>query len=49
VWSQPLFTSEGKLLGTFAIHYREARTPDAIDLELIENFSQLQGLQLNVI
>ncbi len=32
VWSRPLFTSEGKVLGTFAIHYREARSPDATDL-----------------
>ena len=46
VWSQPLFTSEGKVLGTFAIHYREARTPDAIDLELIENFSHIAGIAI---
>src|SRR5713226_6510830 len=29
VWSRPLFTSEGKPLGTFAILYREARAPGA--------------------
>jgi formate hydrogenlyase transcriptional activator len=46
VWSQPLFTSEGKILGTFAIHYREARSPDAIDLELIENFSHIAGIAI---
>ncbi len=46
VWSQPLFTSEGKVLGTFAIHYRETRTPDAIDLELIENFSHITGIAI---
>jgi formate hydrogenlyase transcriptional activator len=46
VWSQPLFTSEGKVLGTFAIHYREARSPDAIDLELIENFSHIAGIAI---
>ena len=37
VWSRPLFTSEGKVLGTFAIHYREVRSPDdhrsAVDRE----------------
>lgn len=37
VWSRPLFTSDGKTLGTFAIHYREVRSPNASDLELIEN------------
>jgi formate hydrogenlyase transcriptional activator len=46
VWSQPLFTRDGKLLGTFAIHYREARSPDAIDLELIENFSHIAGIAI---
>ena len=46
VWSQPLFTSEGKVLGTFAIHYREARSPDAVDLELIENFSHIAGIAI---
>jgi len=35
VWSRPLFTSEGKPLGTFAILYREARSPGASDLQLI--------------
>jgi formate hydrogenlyase transcriptional activator len=46
VWSQPLFTSARKILGTFAIHYREARSPDAIDLELIENFSHITGIAI---
>jgi formate hydrogenlyase transcriptional activator len=46
VWSQPLFSSDGKVLGTFAIHYREARSPDAIDLELIENFSHIAGIAI---
>ena len=46
VWSQPLFTREGKVLGTFAIHYREARSPDAIYLELIENFSHIAGIAI---
>jgi formate hydrogenlyase transcriptional activator len=46
VWSQPLFTSEGNVLGTFAIHYREARIPGAIDLELIENFSHIAGIAI---
>src|SRR5580658_4631898 len=29
VWSRPMFTREGKVLGTFAILYREVRNPDA--------------------
>jgi formate hydrogenlyase transcriptional activator len=46
VWSRPLFTSDGKVLGTFAIHYREARSPDPIDLQLIENASHIAGIAI---
>ena len=45
VWS-PLFTREGKVLGTFAIHYREVRHPDATDLQLIENASHIAGIAI---
>ena len=37
VWSHPLFTSEGKALGTFSINYREPHRPSANELQLIEN------------
>jgi formate hydrogenlyase transcriptional activator len=46
VWSRPLFTSEGKVLGTFAILYREARSPDTTDLQLIENASHITGIAI---
>jgi formate hydrogenlyase transcriptional activator len=46
VWSRPLFSSEGKVLGTFAILYREVRTPDSMDLELIENASHVTGIAI---
>jgi formate hydrogenlyase transcriptional activator len=46
VWSRPLFTREGAVLGTFAILYREVRTPDAVDLQLIENASQIAGIAI---
>ena len=35
-WSQPLFTSAGTVLGTFAMYYAEPRVPQAADLQLIE-------------
>jgi formate hydrogenlyase transcriptional activator len=47
VWSLPLFTSEGQILGTFAIHYREVRTPDDADLKLIENASHIAGIAID--
>ena len=46
VWSQPLFTSDGDILGTFAIHYREARMPDSSDIELIEKASHIAGIAI---
>jgi formate hydrogenlyase transcriptional activator len=46
VWSRPLFTSEGKALGTFSINYREPRSPDAHDLQLIENASHITGIAI---
>src|SRR6202044_426352 len=46
VWSRPLFTREGKVLGTFAIHYREVRSPDALDLQMIENAGQIAGIAI---
>jgi formate hydrogenlyase transcriptional activator len=46
VWSRPLFTSEGRTLGTFAIHYRQVRSPDDADLRLIENASHIAGIAI---
>src|ERR1700739_2952470 len=46
VWSRPLFTSEGKALGTFSINYREPRRPSADELQLIENASHITGIAI---
>src|ERR1700677_3203392 len=46
VWSKPLFTNEGQVLGTFAIHYREVRSPNTVDLQLIENASHITGIAI---
>src|SRR5215204_6146732 len=35
-WSTPIFSSNGDLLGTFALYYKEPRKPTERDLELIE-------------
>jgi len=45
-WSRPLFASDGKALGTFAILYREVRSPGATDLALIENASHITGIAI---
>src|SRR5215471_3631260 len=46
VWSRPLFTSEGKALGTFSVNYRESRGPGHSDLQLIENASHITGIAI---
>jgi formate hydrogenlyase transcriptional activator len=46
VWSRPLFTSDGKVLGTFSINYREPRSPSAAELQLIENASHITGIAI---
>src|SRR5205814_2561386 len=40
-WSNPIMSSEGKVLGTFCIYERETRRPSAHDLELIEKAAYL--------
>jgi formate hydrogenlyase transcriptional activator len=46
VWSRPLFTNEGRTLGTFAILYRESRSPGTTDLRLIEDASHITGIAI---
>lgn len=43
-WSVPVFNREsGEVLGTFAVYYREPRSPAAGDLDLVEQISDLAG------
>jgi PAS domain S-box-containing protein len=35
-WSNPVLSSAGKVLGTFCMYYRETRSPNPQDLELID-------------
>jgi PAS domain S-box-containing protein len=35
-WSNPVFSSKGKFLGTFCMYYRQPRSPSSQDLEQIE-------------
>lgn len=34
-WSTPIFSSAGRLLGTFSMHYHEVREPNTEDLHLV--------------
>jgi PAS domain S-box-containing protein len=45
-WSQPILASDGRVLGTFAIYYREPQTPAEYDIYLIEQCARLASIAL---
>src|SRR5258707_502074 len=42
-WSTPVFSSEGNVIATFAMYYREPRRPTQRDLEVIDAITHLSG------
>jgi PAS domain S-box-containing protein len=45
-WSTPIFSSEGKVIGTFAMYYREPRTPTGREQETIKHITHLAGVAI---
>ncbi len=45
-WSHPIVSSTGRILGTFAMYYREPRRPDQPDLDLITFAAHLAGMAI---
>ena len=45
-WSSPILSSNGNVLGTFAIYYREPRTPTPQQLEIIEQITHLASIAI---
>src|ERR1700704_5334027 len=45
-WSTPILSSDGKVLGTFAIYYREPRSPAAQEHGLIEQVTHLASIAI---
>ncbi|HEY9668568.1 MAG TPA: PAS domain S-box protein, partial [Coleofasciculaceae cyanobacterium] len=45
-WSLPIFSSEGKVLGTIAIYYREPHTPNRYEQELTAKATQLARIAI---
>jgi PAS domain S-box-containing protein len=43
-WSTPMLSSAGKVLGTFAIYYREQRSPTALDHSVIRQIVHLASI-----
>lgn len=45
-WSQPIFGQDETLLGTFAMYYREVRSPRVQDMRLIDMATDLAGIAI---
>jgi diguanylate cyclase (GGDEF)-like protein/PAS domain S-box-containing protein len=45
-WSTPVFGSDGRVLGTFAVYYREPRVPDAAELDSIDRMLPITAIAL---
>ena len=45
-WSTPIINSTGKVLGTFAMYYREPRSPKEEDFKLIERATHLAKIAM---
>ena len=45
-WSNPVLSSEGKVMGTFCMYYRETRSPNSQDFELIDLATHLVRLAI---
>lgn len=45
-WSTPIISFQGKLLGTFAMYYKVARTPGAVEMGLIDVATHIAGIAI---
>ena len=45
-WSQPIHSSSGKVLGTFAMYHRTPHTPGHADIHLIEQVANLASIAI---
>jgi len=45
-WSTPIMSQDGKVLGTFCMHYREVRQPGTHDIQLIDYASRIAGIAI---
>ena len=45
-WSTPVFSSERKVIATFALYYRETGRPSSRDQEIVEHITHLVGVAI---
>lgn len=46
-WSEPVKDPSGKILGAFAIYYREVHSPSSTDITLVKQLASLTGIVLD--
>src|SRR5436190_486158 len=45
-WSTPIFSSEGKVIGTFAMYYHQPRSPSSREQDTIKHITHLAGIAI---
>src|ERR1700757_1845225 len=45
-WSTPIFSATGQVLGTFAVYYREPRSPAPQQRKMIEQFARIASIAI---
>ena len=45
-WSEPIFSSRGKVLGTFALYHRKIASPNTAQIHLIEEMAKIVGIAI---
>ncbi len=45
-WSSPILSQEGKVLGIFAMYFREVREPNAFELQLVQDATSAAALSI---
>ncbi len=43
-WSQPILSSDNRVLGTFGLYYGEAKEPSEIELQILDTFTDLASV-----
>jgi PAS domain S-box-containing protein len=47
-WSQPIFSSSGEVLGTFALYYRDPKAPEPSAIALLEAAAEIAGIAIEM-
>ena len=45
-WSQPVISSDGSVIGTFALYHTDPKKPNPFELELMEDMGQLAAISI---